>query len=176
MLLRILPAIGNADAMERVRAAAEGSQENLHSEAIRQLSNWPDPAAIPHLQKIFQATENQTYRILALRGMARLISVAGNMPEQDKLAMLRDAMQRSPGVEEKRLILSGLSSLSTVEALEYSVSLLTDASIKSEAEVAIAQIARRAAAQNEQKTKEILKGVIDKISSETVIKQIQSML
>lgn len=175
MLLGLLPSIGNDTALATVRSAAASNDAQLRDAAVRQLADWPDAAAIPDLQRVLQTTSVPIHHSLALRGLVRLVTDAIDLPEPSKLAALKDAMTRSSGVNDKRMILSGLSSLGSVEALEYVVGLLDDLEVRPEVQSAVLQIARRSRAQDEAATRALLEQAIGRISDTTVIERMRAL-
>ncbi len=143
-LVRLLRSAGGPLALRSVAAAACDTDAQVKDAAQRVLCEWLTPDALPLLAGLVKTPPSETIKILALRGFVRLA------PQQDgsdvkKLDSLKEAMARADRAEEKRLVLSALGSIPTVEALTLVMSHLDDAELKEEASLAAVAIAERIA-------------------------------
>ena len=140
-LLRALARAGGAKALEAVAARVEDQNQAVADEAVRMLSAWPDPAAMPQLLAIAKAGDNLRHQVLAIRGLARL---AG--PQEDKPAdmkALSDVMGLAKRPQEKRLLLGVLGGIGTAESLALVAPLLDDPGLNEEAALAAVMIAEK---------------------------------
>ena len=149
-LLRVLGGIANAPAGRAVRAGLKDSDGQVIDAAVRELANWPDAAATDVLLEIFKTTpsttlrtgQQQTHRILALRGLVRLLALPA--PDRDTGKMLQvwtQLLKDAQGPVEKKLVLSGLANVSDLKALQMVEPCLDDEAVKTEASLAVVKIA-----------------------------------
>jgi len=106
------------------------------------LAIWPDPAALPKLKELAAQKDNRRYHVLALRGMVKLGSAAGEEKPGD-VNILAEALQLAEGPEEKRLVLGGLGSLAEPKAAELAGGLLDDPVLSEEAALAVVRVAEQ---------------------------------
>jgi HEAT repeat protein len=159
-LLHVLGKIGESSALPELRAALQGKQPELRLAAIRALSDWPNATPQDNLLKIAQTSRDQTEKVLALRGFVRLL---GSAPANaTTLEHYQTAMQLAPNLEEKRMVLSGLSQQKDVAALRLATNYLGDPNLNAEATAAALKISettsRTAPAQTKPVLQQVLKG------------------
>lgn len=141
-LLRVLGGIVNSKALETLAAASKETDPDVQDTAIRALAKWPNATAAEVLLEIYSETQNPIYRMLSLRGFVRLLALpAGSRPMSKTLEMCRQAVSRVRGMEEKKLVLSGLSNVIDPETLTIVESFLQTEGIKTEAAMAAIKIA-----------------------------------
>jgi len=105
--------------------------------AIYALSAWPDAEPIHDLHNVVKTSDNETHRILALRGYIDLLKIRSERPAKESIELFMTAMNLATEVSEKKMVLSGLGRLWSVETLEVSARYLDDPAIKLEAEAAL---------------------------------------
>ena len=98
------------------------------------------------------------------------------MGDDDKLREIRHAWNLSTGSPEARMVISGLSRIGSLEALDMAIALLDDPELKKEAEAAVARIAERTGWGYPAKTAERLNSVLEKIDNEEVKQIIHRIL
>jgi HEAT repeat protein len=167
-LLQVLGRIADKDALPVLRASLENDNSDIQIAAIRALSYWPTPEPANDLLQVAQTSENQVQKVLALRGYIGLISLESDRPVEESIKMYETAMNLAPNVNEKRMVLSGLSNLHSLSALEMAKDYFNDNDLKQEAEVAAVKIAGNIRRRYPQKTKEILVKVIDTSTNERI--------
>jgi len=143
--LRLLPLLGNtgsARALEALRAALKGKDNEVLDAAVRSLGNWPDATAAEDLLEIARRTENATHNVLALRAYVRVVGLAGRRPPAELLKMYRAGMGAARRADEKKLILSGVANVTTIESLRYVEPYMEDAALREEAAAAVVAICR----------------------------------
>jgi HEAT repeat protein len=175
-LLRVLGQIGEDNALPALRAALSSYDEAIRDTAVRALSDWPNPAAINDLLTIAKTTGNKTHKILALRGFMRIIGLESNRPAEEAIKMYKQVMELSEDVSEKRLILSGLSKVKSLSALEMAASYLQDSALQQEAEAAVVKIAENICAAYPRQTRDALNKIIQTSKNETLRKQAQDIM
>ncbi len=141
-LLRLLRAFGGPKALAAVRSASMDSASAVRETSLRLLCEWPTPDALPDLVRLARGADNATIRTLALGGAIRLAQ-RPEVPAGDRLATLRDALALAVRDDERRLALSALGELSSVDALALVVPLLDSETLKEEAGLAAVTIAER---------------------------------
>jgi hypothetical protein len=141
-LLRALRSAGGPMALRTVKGATADSDAQVKETALRVLCDWPTPDALPLLAGLVKSPPSKTIKVLALRGFVRLVPQQ-DAPEAKKLAALTDAMALADRAEEKRLALSALGEIPTVEALTLAASYLDNPELKEEACLAAVAIAER---------------------------------
>lgn len=141
-LVRLLRAAGGPKALQTVLAAAADSDPAIKEAAWRALCDWPTPDALPAVADLLRTSPNKTIKVLALRGFVRLVPQQ-DIPDAKKVDALKEAMQAADRSEEKRLVLSALGNVATVDALAMAVSHLEDAELKEEACLAAVTIAEK---------------------------------
>ena len=141
-LLRVLGGIGNQKAYEVVRAGLADKDDEVKDAAIRALSDWRDATPTAELLQIAKTAEKPTQQVLALRGYVRMIGLAKDRSAADCLKMCQEAMAAARRDDEKRLVLSALSEVPTVDALKMADGCLANATLKNEAASAAIRIAK----------------------------------
>jgi HEAT repeat protein len=143
-LLRTLRAAGGPKSLAAVQAATKDGDAQVQDTALRVLCDWPTPDAAPLLAELSKSGSTRTVKILAIRGLARLVPQQ-DAPDAQKVGTLREAMAQAERPEEKRLVLSALGNVAALEALKLVVAHLEDAALKEEACLAAVAIGEKLA-------------------------------
>jgi HEAT repeat protein len=175
-LMSVIGKIGDPAALPVLKDALKDKDEKIRDAAVRGLSDWPTPAPAEDLLKIAKTSDNQVQKTLALRGYVRLIGLINDKPADEVIKMYKEAMSLAPDASEKRMVLSGLSNLKSVEALQMAGEYLSDAELKQESEAAVVKIAESTLRKNPQETKDMLQKVLAGSPSETVKDQAEKLL
>jgi HEAT repeat protein len=178
-LLSVLGKIGDESALPVLREALGDKDDQVKDAAVRALSDWPTATPAADLLKVAQTSENQVHKTLALRGYVRLAGLKSNRPAEETMKMYKDAMALAADVSEKKMVLSGLGSTDSFEAMQMAESYLGDKELKEEAEAAVMKIAEERAKNSPRisaQTKDILQKVIDGTTNESVREQAQKLL
>ncbi|MCL5097170.1 MAG: HEAT repeat domain-containing protein [Candidatus Omnitrophica bacterium] len=117
-LLRVLGQVGSARALPTLRDARNESDPKIQDAAIRALADWPDPAPSDELISIAKETSQLTHRVLAWRGFIRMAGMRIQKSPLAALKMYQQALELTPRLEEKKMVLSGLAKLPRSESLE----------------------------------------------------------
>ena len=141
-LLRVLGAIGGADALKAVRAAVDSSDAQVRSAAIRALTTWKTPDAAPHLLELAKSTSKQNERTLFLRGYLNFAR-RGNLPVGQRLSMCREAAKMIQRDDEKKLLLGALSSIESPQTLTLIAPHMDNAGTREEAAMAATGVAEK---------------------------------
>ena len=125
------------------RAALKDSDEQIRVAAARAMCVSRDAGLLPDLLELARTAPELNLRGLALEGYVRLVREESSGFDAARRAdLLKPAYELAARPEEKRLVLSALSSAPHREALQLAERALADASVKAEAETACVQIAK----------------------------------
>jgi HEAT repeat protein len=138
--LRILPRIGGNKALQAVVRETESEDSRVKSVAIYSLSRWPTFDAAEALCRIILSTENSTHRYVSLQGFIRLFGEA-ELSSSEKLSGMKRIFEAAVELVDKKVLISGLSRIKSVESLKHVVPFLDDPELKTDAARAIARIA-----------------------------------
>lgn len=141
-LLRTLRVAGGPDALKAVRGAVDDPNKEVHTAALRALSEWTSAEAAPALLELARNAGEPTERLVALRGYLG-IALQKSVAVQDKLIICRQAAPIIQRVEEKRMLLGALGSAASAESLDLVVPYLDDTAVKREAVATIMAIAEK---------------------------------
>ena len=138
-LLRVLGAIGGANALQTVHAAVSNPGAEVHATAIRTLGAWATADAASDLLDLAKVAGNPTDKMICLRGYLRLAGQS-EVPLDKRLAMCREAVPLAQQDEEKKLLLAALGSIVSVEAVDLITPFLDNSGTKEEAVTGIVSI------------------------------------
>jgi len=178
-LLSVLGKIGDPAALPILRDALGDKEDKIKDAAVRALSDWPTAAPAADLLKVAQTSENQVHKTLALRGYVRLAGLKSNRPAEETMKMYKDAMALASDASEKKMVLSGLGSTDSFEAMQMAAGYLDDKELKDEAEAAVIKIAEERVKNSPRisaQTRDILQKVIDGTTNDSVREQAQKLL
>ena len=139
-VIRIAGGIADQTALSFLSKIVTQQDGNLCDLAVRELANWEDPSALPVLEKIYKETKNETHRALAFRTYVRLLKSATGLSANELFKKYNDAFNNARNAEEKKLVMSGLASVPTIDALNFCLKMLGDEYVKNESAQAILSI------------------------------------
>lgn len=176
-LLEVAGRIGDKNALPVLRAELKNENPENRKAAIYALSAWPNAEPIDDLLKIAKTSDNEIHKILALRGYIDLVKIRSDRPHTESVALFKTAMDLATEATEKKMVLSGLGRLWSVETLELSVQYLDDPDIRPEAEAALIRPLEVLLDSDEEGLKEMLSGglreKLNKILSSTDNERLQ---
>lgn len=167
-LLRLLGVAGTPEAFHAVRAALAEDDAAMRDAAVRTLAEWPNGSAAEELLQLARTAPVQTHKVLALRGYVRLAGMSDN-----PTAMYTRALELAERTEDKRLVLAGLGTAGSTEALQLVEKHLNDAALQAEAAAAIVQIAGRLRESDAARAKAALNNVLATVKDAAVRGQAQ---
>lgn len=138
-LFRILSRLGGAKAYDAVKARLNDATPEIRDAAVRAVAAWPDASAAPDAAALFASETDGAHRGLALRGCVRLLRM-NSLPAERILALYTELLNAAKTAEERKLILSGIGELNSVEAIPLVYPLLADESVKEEVTLALDSI------------------------------------
>jgi HEAT repeat protein len=143
-MMQVFAATASPKALPVLVAETKSTDATIKEAAIRTLAEkWKSPAAAAPLMGVAQAADVPNQRIIALQASLRLISAAPekSMTADEKMKLIATATKLADRVEEKRLILGALGSVSSGAAIEAAATFLDDPPLKEEASQSVVRIA-----------------------------------
>ena len=137
-LLRLLSATGTTGALTALRAALNAPEAPVADAAVRALADWPDATPAADLLEVVRGQGARTRKVLALRGYTRMASLT-----KDPAAMYARALDLAERVEDKKLVIGGMSEADPKQGLKLLEPFLAQAELKTEAALAMVQLADR---------------------------------
>jgi len=138
--IKVLAMLGHAPALPVVTATLQDADVQLVQRTISQLGRWPDPAPIGDLFAVVEGDASSNTRRRALIAVLQLATNAANQKQatdDDLLKWFQRAHKAVQGIQEKRLLISGLGRVKHIQAVQLLASYLDDAQVKMEAVHAI---------------------------------------
>ncbi len=175
-LVRVLGGIANEKAFEAVKQSLADPDEVVKGAAVRAMADWPDERAVVALLQICRTTQDETHRIVALRGAVRLLRVLGGQPRAATVKAYEDVMGAAKRAEEKKLVLGGLTGLAHPAALRIAGVCLSDAAVGAEAAVAIVNVGDRIKGAYREEVAAAMKKVLAAEASANVKEQAKAIL
>ena len=139
-LLRPLSRIGGEKALQVVVQETGSEDETIQDAAVLTLAAWPDLSAADEILALARNTGNAEHLLAAMQGYVRLVDQADLRPVE-KYSMLKEALDIPLGIEEKKIVLSGLANVKTAESLKLTASFLGSIDLKDAAARAAFRIA-----------------------------------
>ncbi len=162
-LLRLLGRTGTPAALETVRTALRDDSPAVREAALRTLADWPNPAPAGDLLALSASVPEPNLKILALRGYIRLAGLSS-----DPTALYARAMNQAQRPEDQRMILGGLGTAQTPEALALVEQYLANPDLHQEAALAAIQIADRLRSRDPAKARAALERILQETSQPAV--------
>jgi hypothetical protein len=142
-LLRLLAQVGDAAALDALRAELLEAQGTAYTETLRALAACNVPAAAEDLIRAAERAENDTDRSLAVNGYFRILRAhADAMPEGLGAALAR-GLAASISVADRRKALSAMAQVGGLDTLSLLRPLLADTALGEEARAAAQRLIRR---------------------------------
>lgn len=126
-LLRILGAMGGPKALATIAAAAKSDDAQLQDAGTRVLGEWMTADAAEPLYEI--ASSEHRYKTRALRGYLRIARQL-DLPDSERLAMCRKALNIAERPDERKLALDALKRCASAEAIELASALIDDRELR----------------------------------------------
>jgi hypothetical protein len=138
----VLGRTGDPQALPPLRRALGDSNAEIQRAAILALGEWPGTAAMPDLIKVATSDPNAAFRVLALRGYLKLVSLPSERSARETVKLLAEGLNAAQRPDEKKLVLAALPGAVCPEALALAESLLPDTAVAAEAKVAAGRLRR----------------------------------
>jgi hypothetical protein len=140
-MLRLLAACPDSAALAAVTSALGDPDPAVKQAAMRTLADWPDLAAWTALVGVYRNAGSETERVVALRGLARLLGEQNPQPDATLIGRYRNLLTGAKDDNDRKLLLGALAGCADPEALSLAVEQLTNADVRAEAELAVRKIA-----------------------------------
>lgn len=148
-LLQIGAQFADGRFRDAFRAALRTPDPGLKSAAARALCSTRDPGLLPDLLDVARTTDTASLRSLALEGYVRLITEeATTLDPAARSEGLAQALKLDLHDEDQRRVLSGLSRIPHLRALELAETASSRDAVRASAQFAALQIAQSLAASN----------------------------
>lgn len=118
-----------------------------------------------------RSASSQTHKVLFLRGYVRM---AGMSPNPTGMYIQAMALARRP--DDKKLVLAGLGTASSADALKIAEKYLSDKDLQAEAGLAVTQIAEKLRAFDAARAKTALRNVIATVENASIRKKAQEVI
>lgn len=132
-IVRAVGRLGGPAALEFVRSATRSSDAEVADAAARALCDWPDPAALEDVLQYARSPEDETFRVLALRGILRMVALPSERAAAETLALLDRAMACATRAEDRKLVLAALGRVPDAAAVTRAEDFLEDPELREEA-------------------------------------------
>jgi len=170
-LLRLLGKPATRRALGAVRAALRDPNADVRDAAVRTLSEWPDAGPAEELLALARTSPDRTHKVIALQGYVRMAGMS-----KDPTAMYVRAMELAERPEERKLVLVGLGSASSAQALEIVERYLKDEHLGADAALATVQIANRLRQKDAARARVALKNVLSVVKDSRIRQQAQDII
>jgi hypothetical protein len=175
-LLRVLGSLGGERALELVRRDLWSETDTIKEAALDALLAWPDALAIPDLRRLAGPSPDARQQILALRSLIRVIGIEGSRAPADTMSLYRQAWDLATRAEERRWILSGVSEVEDLSALDFVTGHLDDDDVKAEAEVAAVKLGGALLPSHRDQAAAVLRRVQQQTANQELKRQIRRTL
>jgi HEAT repeat protein len=118
-LLPLLGRIGGAAAQASIQQALDSKDPQFYAAGVKAICNWPDPSAADQLLDLAETAASPAQRLGALRAFIRVVVLPGNLSDEKRLAMLKQAMQLAGRDEERALVLERAGAVRSVQSLRF---------------------------------------------------------
>lgn len=137
----LLGAIGGDKALLAVQEAYEAGDASNRAAAMQSLSSWKEETALPILYQIVKNTKDQNELDLGLKGLLRLTNASKTVPMDQKVIILKEAMQYSQTLAQKRAVLRAVSAHKSFPALAFAGKFIEDPELAQSSANAVMEIA-----------------------------------
>lgn len=161
MLIESMGDIGSGTALPVIEGYLNHGNPDIQIAAIKALSVWPDSDPMNVLKEFVETTEDVKAHNLALQGYIRMIQIDDKMTEDQKFEACKYAFSLASTLDEKKIVISGLSEITSKGAFEMAAGLLQEPELQSEAKAAISNMAGSLGRIHPEYTKAELKKLID---------------
>jgi HEAT repeat protein len=141
LLLATLARVGGADALDAVMKDLDSTDAATKDAAARALADWQGSEAIWPLANFAVRTDSEVYRVLALRGIVRIVGRDKTIPPEKAVAILSGALATAKKPGEKSLVIGALGDVRSLDALALVAGQLDNADVRELAAAAAVKIA-----------------------------------
>lgn len=153
---KVLARTGTPAALKTLRDAAASEDAGLKDGGIRALAEFPTTAALDDLIAIMRAKDSEVHSVLAMRGVARMLSLPSEKSDGEILAIAKEVLENAKTDDEKISVIGQLAELKQFGIAALIRPFLANDATKSDATAALLRIANNSAAFNPQEVGSIL--------------------
>jgi len=160
----------------------DSKETAIQDEAVRILSTWPnnwpqDAEAGEILLTLAQSGAKMSHQVLGLRGYLQYVRGNDQLPNDEKVARIKDLLTHIQRPEERRRAIAVLGEIPTAAALELLTSFTQDSDVAEEAYSAIVNLAGgRRSGLSRQQRQAALQTVIESSKNEGTKQRAQQTL
>jgi HEAT repeat protein len=173
-LVEVLGAMGGKKALEAVKNATQSPEDEIQDTAFRVLGEWMSTDAAPVLLELSKTTQNNKYKIRALRGCIRIVGQFA-MPIAERVAMCKEILAVAQRDEERKLVLGVLGRNPSAESLAL-VAPHLGGPLKEEAAKAAVAIAKKIISAHPGPVADAMQQVVDNAKTADVVKEAKGLL
>ena len=176
-LLRTLRVAGGPEALQALRGAVADPDKDVHTGAIRVLSDWKTADAAAVLLDLAKTAATPVDKILCLRGYLGM-AARKDLPAPERLAICQQSMPLIQRSEEKLLLLGAIGSLANPQSLGLILPYLDDPAVKLEAVATIMALADKRAKNQDADVAKAALGKVLAVAADNpaVVKRAQELL
>jgi HEAT repeat protein len=155
-LIKLLLACPDSQALAAVKASLSDTNPLVREAAMRTLADWPNVSAWEPLTEVYQKAETETQRVVALRGLVRILGEENQNPGQTLIDRYRSLFATAKTDTDRKLVLGALAGCPHPEALKLAIAQLGVTGVHAEATAAVKQIAEAIKAAHPKEAQEAL--------------------
>ena len=140
-LLPTLGRVGGVAALSIIEEAISNPDAAMHETGILALCNWPEASIAPRLIELVQADEHSEHRAMALRALIRVAPLPDGRSNDQRLALVQQALAFCTRDEERNLLLGRAHAVRTVEALRFLTPFMDQPSLAQQACLSTVELA-----------------------------------
>ena len=175
-LLMVLGKLGEKKSLPVLKSALMDTNKDLQLAAIIALSDWPNDEPKEDLYKIVTSATDDKQRVLALRGYIHLIGLENDRPTSETNLLYEKAMNVAINDTDKKMVLTGLAGVKTLDALNMAAEYLDNELLQAEAEAAVIEISGNINDSYPEQCKTLLLSVIEKTKFDPLRQKAQQVL
>ena len=175
-LINVLGRIGDSNSLPVLVNALKDENADVQIAAVRTLADWPRPEPLLDLLDVAANSDVQTHKILALRGFIRQLGLDDKHSDKEKVKLYEKAMSLAANIAEKQKVLSGLSEVSSPDALETAVTYLGDETLGTEAAIAVIKISESIYPEYPRQSGQALERIISITNNDSLRKRAQELM
>jgi HEAT repeat protein len=168
VLLDIVGAVGGTKALQTVVAAAKTNNDQLQDASTRLLGEWMTADVAPPLLDLAKVRPGDKYTVRAMRAYIR-VARQFVMPEEERLAMCKSALEAARQPAERTLVLEVLQRYPSLDMLKLAVDVMQRfPEQKEEATQAMLVIAQKLGDKGDEVTELLSKAGLEKVKVEII--------
>jgi HEAT repeat protein len=175
-MLEVMGRIGDDNALPVIRDAISKKNLDLKKAGVRALSSWPTAEPIDDLLSHAESSKDNALQILSVRGYIRMIGLDTETSADDKPILYKKAFDLCSEMNEKSMVLSGLSETHSLSSLKMAASFLKGPSLVDESEVAVVTIANRIWSEHGEEVRPVMERIVEQTKNEDLKERAQRII